>query len=385
MAPNPIQSMLRNAMQNIALDVQASLPEGLEIEHFRLQVSEPDAPDVALADRILTAYHKAIADGAITGGGLWTQMSDTFHGSVYEAVSDPQNLAPILARFFQHPISAGICRAPWNWQKAENDAAMQSLYFLDALYSVGSSAGLVPHYHGGLPKTQDGPVFSFEPQALFDRLQQACGFDIWPAQVGGVFGGPNAGKLVPVKFLYQVEMVRWMQSKLTTLGAPARVLEIGGGAGLLAELFCRSQDVAQYTIIDLPLVNMMQAYYLLKSDQASFVQLYGEADPGLGKTIQVFPTIQADMLEKNEFDVALNQDSFPEMDGDTVTGYLNTIKNSTRSWFFSINHESALTTGVGFTHAIVPELIAPFAEFSLVSREIFWPRKGYVSEVYAIE
>jgi len=384
MTDQHVLSMLRNSLQNVPREYDLSsispLPE--------FEVARPDSPDVELAGRILAAYRAAVSDGAIPGDGLWRQMSDTFHLAVSSSLNSPEDLAVVLAGLFQGPISAGICRAPARFEENAAIDAIHNLQHLDTLVSFGAALGLCPHYHGGLPKPGPSTLHNVAVETLFKTIEASIGFDLTPVQAGGIFGIRNGETLVPWKYLLQAYMAHRLdgmcQSYLKPRDKGFNIVEIGGGVGFLAEIVCRVQRVQSYTILDLPLVNMMQAYYLLKSELANRVQLYGETPPAEEGVIRVFPTVAVSDLTSARYDVALNQDSFPEMDGATIDAYLDFIQSTTNGFLYSINQESALQTGTGFVHPILPAHLAKRSAFKRTERNIYWLRKGYVEEVYLL-
>jgi hypothetical protein len=54
----------------------------------------------------------------------------------------------------------------------------------------------------------------------------------------------------------------------------------------------------------------------------------------------VLPYFSTDDIGPNQFDLILNQDSFPEINREAVLRYLAWIKEASRQLFYSINHES---------------------------------------------
>ena len=134
-----------------------------------------------------------------------------------------------------------------------------------------------------------------------------------------------------------------------------------------------------YTIIDLPHINVLQGFYLCKALPDVNVRLYGEASNGAG--LSVMPDFTITKIADRNFDLVLNQDSFPEIHGDVVRAYLRWILKAGQK-FLALNHESR-PPSVGEENQIsVPELIAEVGGFDRLMRSQYWLRKGYVVEMY---
>ena len=97
------------------------------------------------------------------------------------------------------------------------------------------------------------------------------------------------------------------------------------------------------------------------------------------KAIKIMP---CNSLPKAQYDLVVNQDSFPEIGKETVLSYLEWIKEHTTN-FLSINHESK-TPYSGGQHISVSELVMETGGINLVQRYPYWLRKGYVTEWYQV-
>ena len=89
-------------------------------------------------------------------------------------------------------------------------------------------------------------------------------------------------------------------------------------------------------------------------------------------------------LEDKSFDLALNQDSLPEMNESTMCGYLDEIARLVDGRFLSINHESGQAVGGGFRHGIVRAATDQRPAFHPVYRMPYWMRPGYVEELFEL-
>jgi len=184
--------------------------------------------------------------------------------------------------------------------------------------------------------------------------------------------------------IYTALLTERMSCRLGVTG-PARICEIGAGTGRVAYWSMRF-GAKSYTIIDLPQVNVLQGYYLLKGLGADRVALYDEAwTHSAERMVRILPAHATWERRGDEYDIVLNQDSFPEMDSDTVEDYLRWIGATSARGLLSINHESKPTYGPALVQVSVPEVIEHLGGFELLDRYPYWLRKGYVVELYRAE
>jgi hypothetical protein len=136
--------------------------------------------------------------------------------------------------------------------------------------------------------------------------------------------------------------------------------------------------VRRYAIFDLPWVNALQGYFLIRTLPEGTVRLHGE-DAG---DVRVLPYWKLDDEPAGSCDVLVNTDSLPEMGHATAKGYLPKVRRVTRGVFLSVNQEAkAEVPGVG-PQQCVAELVAEAGGFRAESRQRYWMRQGYVEEVY---
>jgi hypothetical protein len=160
--------------------------------------------------------------------------------------------------------------------------------------------------------------------------------------------------------------------------------EIGAGSGRVAYWSYRL-GFRSYAIFDLPHINVVQGYYLLRSLPDARIALYGESDRiHMPNRITILPDFCVHEMEADQFDLVLNQDSFPEINRDSVSEYLVWIKKASRQFFYSINHENRPPSAGGDLQLNIPELIGEVGGYRRVSRVPYWLRKGYVEELYTI-
>src|SRR5439155_9931646 len=166
------------------------------------------------------------------------------------------------------------------------------------------------------------------------------GFDPSFPAVGSAYGFTISGHLYTIDSLthaYNAFRVRQLA------GGPGTAFEIGGGYGCLALMAYRA-GFRDYAVFDLPWVNALQGYFLVRSLPEGTIRLYGESGGG----VRVLPYWALDAEPDKACDVLVNTDSLPEMGHDTAKGYLPRIRRVTRTAFLSVNQEAkAYVPGVG--------------------------------------
>jgi SAM-dependent methyltransferase len=122
------------------------------------------------------------------------------------------------------------------------------------------------------------------------------------------------------------------------LTPPLDVLEIGAGAGNLAYFLTTMRLVRSYTIIDLPEMLVHSAYTLQRRIPELDIA-FAEPDlhPGRYRFIPDFRA--ADLIDDHSVDLALNLNSFMEMDREARDAYIEQIYRCTRpgGLFYNVN------------------------------------------------
>lgn len=181
----------------------------------------------------------------------------------------------------------------------------------------------------------------------------------------GIDTGRGKASLRAIHAIYQAFRVNALQA----LTGGSTVMEIGAGLGRTA-YYCTKLFGMPYTIYDLPLTNVAQAYFL--------GALLGEDQIALGDEFYD-PTVHAvrilsvnNPLEpQHRTDLVLNVDSLTELDRLVAATYLDFAARYA-SAFVSINHEAQAFS--------VNEL---FAQAGLRAQRFpYWMRKGYVEEIW---
>jgi hypothetical protein len=253
--------------------------------------------------------------------------------------------------------------------------------YVDNLVSLSEFLGILdvesPHQRGTW-----GENLHSDPQALVDAIRAKVGFPPeTPAVIGSYFGVRTRDGLVTGRDCCALYAALRLRDIAADCGVPSpRVCEIGGGMGGVAYFGARLGF--DYTIIDLPLVSMLQGYFLLRALPDVPVQLCGEPEAA-GKAVRLLPTYRFATREA-QYDLLLNQDSIPEMNREYALGYLREARKRVQHAFLSINQEARAlqVESTGARQTVVRDLVAEAGGFRLSSRHRHWLRAGYVEEVY---
>lgn len=174
-------------------------------------------------------------------------------------------------------------------------------------------------------------------EELISALDDRMGLKIdFPNPYPNEFGLESSRGIISRRALNAIYQA-WRLVKLAP-ATRASVLEIGAGLGRTA-YYCRKFGVRAYTIIDIPLVNVVQADYLGRLFGPREIVLSNEFDDTLEKG--GFRVLGPDWLAHSteKFDITLNADSITEIDFDQAVAYF--VAAAERSdVFLSINHEA---------------------------------------------
>ena len=157
-------------------------------------------------------------------------------------------------------------------------------------------------------------------------------------------------------------------------------IEIGGGFGGMA-LFALRAGATRWQIVDLPIINVVQGYFLIKCLGGNRVRLFGEDNPGAA--VETLPYWEFFDRSRN-YTVVFNRDSLPEVQRDRVDEYLTEIETRGAT-LLSINQEAGAPGGEGGLPQLnLHQIIAERGKLECRSRHPYWVRKGYVEELFAL-
>jgi hypothetical protein len=352
----------------------------------------PTKDDVAIAERLLEAYKKAENDENSTKKpveDIWTEIQDKSTSGFLKIleVGDPEELAEYLCNMSRNSATHGLTQGRVEYDHITRDKNYQhclALFAKDKLVSLAEAIGAIPIENP--EQGRYGENIYEDTDELIRKIEKIIGIELSPPPIeGGLF------KITHQKgeFCFRdltAAYTAWRIKNILTGKTHKQICEIGGGIGKVA-YYCYELGLHDYTLIDLPYVNVLQGYYLLKTLPSAKITLYGEYGESRQhkSSIKVYPYWAFHGIKDKSFAIVHNQDSFPEIDEAIVKGYLSDIKQKSKHWFMSINQESRPPSLVqGKRQLNVPELISKAGGFKRVSRSRFWLREGYTEELYEV-
>ena len=146
-----------------------------------------------------------------------------------------------------------------------------------------------------------------------------------------------------------------------------RILEIGSGSGInaLVNIYFFKEHIEKVYLVDIPEMLIFQEFFLKNTLQENEIN-----------KIEFIPNndFQDKILRYN---VLINKDSLPEIQKFDVEVYMESLNKMKNCYFFSVNQESKIKNQIP-----VSDLITKYSNISLVSRDSFPLKKGYMKEIY---
>lgn len=343
---------------------------------------------VEICKRLIRAYQAGAAQGdeslkAITDADLWTGITSRHFAELLAFVEagDAVSMSHYLDTFGSDYVWFGDVTTGLDgynhWDLSES--AIAYTYF-DKLLSLAEAFGVMP-----VENPEQGPGGNWgrnallDPAAVFNAVSRHVGIDVLPP-VGTI---PVAGIKVPggllhyrhINSLYVAQRIR----NLTQAGDA--VCEYGGGLGLVAFYLYR-MGRRDTTIFDIPTTNLLSGYFLLNALGEDAVTLEGEAERE--GTICIRANWNCCHIPDDRFRLAVNVDSFPEINRRIFDAYVVEIQRTTTEYFLSINHEVEHAITGGARHLNVGKLLAGEPDWQRLSRSPYWLRRGYVEELYRL-
>lgn len=271
-------------------------------------------------------------------------------------------------------------------------SALEGVYFGDAINGMDIPASLKENEHLFLftPQFLDTaicsgvlPMFNSNQAVPIDNLTYSGVLDAIEVVAGGKINHPGGGGMtsiaigerkLPVK-MTELLRVFLASIKLMDSNSPNNVIEIGGGCGFIAFIFCSLRNNCRYHLFDLPIVSVMQAFLVATALGESNVGFFDESDT---KQVTIWGLNNPNGIK---MDLAINVNSFPEIPeaiGDQYLSMLETILKPS-SCLLSVNHES--NRGGQFR---LFGTIQAHPRFASISRSPAWGYPGYVQEIWKL-
>lgn len=245
---------------------------------------------------------------------------------------------------------------------------------LPFVQKLANLTGVLPYCHPAqLSKSEHWKIKDLH--TTIKEIESELGFEL---SVPDCFGF-DSGR-IPIRLLIYYCAPAFAIRK--RLGLPRRTLEIGAGLGNLGMIVSRWKHglpwrAESYTVIDLPHVAVLSAWFLSKCCGEGSVWLHGES-PNADAFARIYSCTNY-REAFGQYDLVFNSDSLPEMPEAVQDGYIRFIYEclSPGGIFFSVNHE-----GDQAGQSSVLEAVKRNGRLALVSRHPYAMLDGYVEEVY---
>jgi hypothetical protein len=219
---------------------------------------------------------------------------------------------------------------------------------------------------------------------LIEQLESFFSIRIEAPRRGDARGILFGGRFLTSETCSQIYTAHRMRDALNReIGAEAElnIVEIGGGYGGLCYWMHRllGTRINRYVVVDLPEVNVVQAYFLSSLETRELL-LFAEEKPKGQSRIELIPHWTLSDLDLRP-NVLINQDSMPEMPQAEVERYLTWGSNNVDGLFFSFNQE-AYSPWRGVPQVHVASIVDRYPQFKRIARNASWVRRGYVEEIY---
>jgi hypothetical protein len=334
---------------------------------------------VALCQRLIDAYASAQLDAPSTSG-MWAH--GVFQRRQRELISplrrgDATALAESLASMFQSEFVLGMAPGSLGVARSRLTRRLAHLNVLNKLVALAESQGAV---RGENPEQGAvGVAFADGADAFIANTETTLGISLDFPDIGAAYGILLADRLIswdtPDQVYAAARLSEAMRTYLADREPPLHVVEIGGGYGAMAHWLLRMSDL-RYTIVDLPLINVLQGYFLGQALGPSEISLHSEAPA----RVAIAPTHALASIEV-PFDVLANKDSMPEIPESALLDYLSWARAACDGIFYSYNHESA-TPFERTPQNVVSDALTRVGGFVRVRRNMSWLRRGYAEEIY---
>ena len=336
--------------------------------------------DLALCRRLVAAYRLARSE-APPPSGMWSHaVFDERQRALRDALQrgEPAAVADLLGAMFRSDFVLGMAPGSLGRERRPGPLARLSwLSSMNKLVALAESLGTVR-----TENPEQGAVGS-ALRAGIDELvagmEDQLGLSLDFPHVGAAYGVVAGGRLITPETPDQVygaaRLLAVIDAYLPRSDEPPRIVEIGGGYGAMAYWLLQMLD-ARYVIVDLPIVGVLQGYFLSQALGHEAVALHGEAPA----QVTILPNHALASVQA-PVDVFANKDSLPEIPLDAAVGYLEWARSACRGPFYSNNQESAAVFD-GVAQNVACELVARVGGFTRVRRDASWLRRGYVEEVF---
>jgi hypothetical protein len=340
------------------------------------------AEDTLIIDRIVDAYKQKAASAA-KPSGIWEHIYNTRQMDIHNVLIG--NHRDAVENLLRRPgdsnlfygFDGTVVEFVQKIKRHMNEGPTFAKLPHDHLLRAAEIMGALPYEHidGGGPDANIASYGSMPTDKIIDAMDRHLGVSLkFQNPFPDEFGVQTSRGIVSYHVPHAIYHA-WRIRELVKNKNNPRVLEIGGGLGRAA-YFAWQLGIKDYTIIDLPLTGVSQAYFLMRTLGEDNVILQGEESPKYSNKVKLHqPSVFLDGLER--YDIIINANSMTEMSREAAQSYWNRIRNATTR-FLSINHEANPFT--------IRQLATADAEHVKASQRYpYGLRKSYAEEIFEFE
>ena len=326
-----------------------------------------------LITRLMDAFMRANEPSCYGEDSIWRAIRGK-QESVVAAIreGDVDGVASFLAQPHEGYLHYGFeDLGVWSID-AYRDETRRTQYAIrcyEVLHQIARAMGVLAVPNPEIPSRQpEVPGIS----GLLDRVERELGISIRPPEPYPFYYGLRTDRGVLGERVLNAVYCAWRIRQLTRgIGRP-RILEIGAGVGRLAD-YCYRLGLTDYWIVDIPLTSLVHGHFLANALGEDHVVLDGEAGAERLDAVKILNPERFFADSSLQFDLVVNSDSITEFGKDMATRYLRRVAERS-ALFFSVNHEA--------NEFRVCDLCRETGTFEAAQRSPYWPRPGYVEEVF---
>jgi putative sugar O-methyltransferase len=354
-------------------------------DRFGFKVDTAADDQEAIVRRLVDYYRRLDAEatdrGVAGNTDMWAHISrghEDFRAAL--AARDYARVGEMLLQLATGPLVVGYMNYE-PYDRLRDDAKArerEAKHFADKLLSLSESLGC-----STVQCVEQGAwgYASIDFDATIAAIERRVGFEIAPPRAGGgSFGLQIGSRVLCMKDLHAIYTSTRARDILAQSSGKT-VAEIGGGTGTLAYYLVKA-GLSRVSVFDLPIVSILQGYYLMSSLGPGKVWLHGEPESKAVARVRPHWAL-ADEPDKS-MDLFVNQDSLPEIELAAARNYIRLIHAKGRTFFLSINQEGQALDTFCVPQSVVYQLVEENGGLERSYRFPHWMRAGYVEELYRI-
>jgi hypothetical protein len=364
--------------------------DGLPALRYGFSASAPGEIDRDIASRMRAIWKRLAGEGAsrfVGSGNMWEIHGDAKQRDFIALLAgdDDAALAAYCTGLPKHAVTHGLFQGDEHYRTlaAATPAQLnaEASRYWDHAVALAEYLGVA---RVECPEQGEWGRALFADMGLTRvAIEQALGTGLLPPQAfEGLFGLAYDDGVLHRRDIHAC----YAAHRLSQLSAqhPGPIVEIGGGMGGVA-WYANRLGLRDFTIVDLPVVSLLQYWFLAKSLGPECVRfVLSPEDFRHDDRVQLVPASLFGEAAIGGFGLAFNMDSFPEM-GSAVAGeYLRAFAAKGVPALFSVNQEAKapLTTDPNGPRQAWVREVALEAGWQPRLRYPDWVHKGYVDELF---